>query len=63
MKKKIFARKLTLQRETLRSLEGAQLQGAAGALSKESCCNSSCDTITYVTCPTQRDTCAATCDC
>jgi hypothetical protein len=57
MKKKIFARKLTLQRETLRSLEGAQLKEAAGARTNESCCNSSCDTYTLVTCPTLRDTC------
>jgi len=63
MKKKVFARKLTLQRETLRSLEGTQLQEAAGARTLESCCNSSCDTYTNVTCPTQRVTCDATCDC
>jgi hypothetical protein len=61
MKKKIFARKLTLQRETLRSLEGAQLQEAAGGLTVNgSCCNSSCDTDTLVGCVSANH---RTCEC
>ena len=59
-KKKILDRKLTLQRETLRGLEGAQLQEAAGAYTLNgSCCNSSCDTETVFVCYTRN--CTANC--
>jgi hypothetical protein len=55
-------RKMTLSRETLRSLESAQLLQAAGGLTLNgSCCNSSCDTVTLFACPSRRG--GDTCDC
>lgn len=45
MKKKMAHRSLTLHRETLRSLTGAELEEAAGASISHawSCANSGCD--------------------
>jgi len=51
-------RKMTLNRETLRNLESAQLQEVAGGLSRNgSCCNSSCDTVTLIACVSQNNSC------
>lgn len=49
------ARKLTLNRETLRNLADSQLQGAAGAAS----IYNSCDPDSVRICPSQR--CTAVC--
>jgi hypothetical protein len=59
--KKKNHRKMSLHRETLRSMEGAQLQEAVGGLSVNgSCCNSSCDTVTLIACVSENH---RTCEC